>query len=175
MLSLNDPVAVNCFVVPTAMLEFAGTTAIDTRDALVTVREALPEIEPEAALIVELPTPTPVTSPVGLTTPTFVADEDHATEVSNCVLPSSKVPVAVNCSDVPTAMDAADGETEIAVKWAGTTVKLVVSVSEPTAAVITAAPGPTVVERPELLIVATAGTEDVQVTPLIRSWLDPSL
>ena len=30
LLSLKVPVAVNCFVVPTAMLEFAGVTAMET-------------------------------------------------------------------------------------------------------------------------------------------------
>ncbi len=37
LLSLNVPVAVNCLVAPTAMLEFAGVTAIETKFAPVIV------------------------------------------------------------------------------------------------------------------------------------------
>jgi len=38
-----------------------------------------------------------------------------------------------------------------------------------------AVPAPTVVARPELPIVATAGADEVQVTPLTRSCVEPSL
>jgi len=38
LLSLKDPLAVNCFVVPVAIVEFAGVTVIETRVAPVTVR-----------------------------------------------------------------------------------------------------------------------------------------
>ena len=58
------PVAVNCFVVPTAMLEFAGVTAIETRVAAVTVSEAVPLTDPEVAVIAAVPVPTPVARPV---------------------------------------------------------------------------------------------------------------
>ena len=61
--SLNVPVAVNCFVVPTAMLPLAGVTTIDTSVADVTVREAVPLIDPEVAVIVAVPVPTPAASP----------------------------------------------------------------------------------------------------------------
>src|SRR5260370_18660830 len=47
--SLKVPVAVNCLVVPTAMLEFAGVTASETRVALVTVNDAFPLTDPEVA------------------------------------------------------------------------------------------------------------------------------
>ena len=62
--SVNVPVAVNCFVVPTAMLEFAGVTAIETRVAAEIVSEAVPLTEPEVAVIVATPIPTPVATPV---------------------------------------------------------------------------------------------------------------
>jgi hypothetical protein len=55
LLSLKVPVAVNAFVVPTAMLELAGVTAIDTRLAPVTVRDVVPVTLPEAAVIVVVP------------------------------------------------------------------------------------------------------------------------
>ena len=107
------PVAVNCFVVPTAIVEFAGVTAIEARVAALTVREALPETPPEVALIVVLPVPTAADNPAELTVATPCAEEDHVTEVSNCVLPSSKLPTALNCSVVPTAIEGVAGLTAI--------------------------------------------------------------
>jgi len=53
---------------------------------------------------------------------------------SSCVLPSSKMPVAVNGCNVPTAIVAVAGKTDIEVRCAGTTVRVVESVSEPTVA-----------------------------------------
>src|SRR6266478_2112692 len=113
LLSLKVPVAVNCFVVPTAILEFAGITAIETSVAALTVREALPVTPPELAVIVVLPVPTAVAKPEELTEATLAADEDHVTEVNNCVLPSSKVPTALNCCVVPTAIEGVAGLTAI--------------------------------------------------------------
>jgi len=64
---------VNCFVVPTAILEFAGITAIETSVAALTVREALPVTPPELAVIVVLPVPTAVAKPEELTEATLAA------------------------------------------------------------------------------------------------------
>ena len=97
LLSLKVPVAVNCLAVPTAMLEFAGVTAIETKVAPLTVTLALPVTEPEMAEIVACPADNALTRPEELTEALLVAEDDQVTEVSNCVLPSSKVPVAVNC------------------------------------------------------------------------------
>jgi hypothetical protein len=94
--SLNVPVAVNCFVVPGAIVEFAGVTAMETRVAPVMVSEAVPLTEPEVAVIVAVPMLTPVANPLEL----IVAEFDELLQVtfcSSCVLPSSKLPVAVNC------------------------------------------------------------------------------
>jgi hypothetical protein len=94
--SLSVAVAVNCFVVSGAIVEFAGVIAIETRLAPVTVSEAVPLIEPEVAVIVAVPTPTPVANPLEV----MVAEFDELLQVtfcSSCVLPSSKLPVAVNC------------------------------------------------------------------------------
>ncbi len=125
LVSLNVPIAVNCFAVPTAMLEFAGVTAIEIKVA-----------------------------------PLIVSDA---------------VPLAVNCSVVLNAMDGAAGVTEIEVRCAATTVNVVVSVSEPTVAVIVVDPAPIVAAIPELSMVATAVDEEFQLTPLTRSALEPSL
>lgn len=97
LLSLKVPVAVNCRVVPTAMLALAGVTAIETRLAAVTVSDAVPVTDPELALIVAVPVPTLVARPESSTVATEVAVEDQLTDVSSCVLPSSKLPTALNC------------------------------------------------------------------------------
>ena len=94
--SLNVPVAVNCFVVSGAIVEFAGVTAMETRLAPVTVTEAVPLIEPEVAVIVAVPVLTPVANPLELIVVEF-NELLQVTFCSSCVLPSSKLPVAVNC------------------------------------------------------------------------------
>jgi hypothetical protein len=109
-------VAANCFVVPTAMLELAGVTLIDTSVAAVTISDAVPLTDPDAAVIVDVPALTPAASPFESTLATELADELHVTEVSNCVLPSSKLPTALNCCWVPTAIDGVAGLTAIEVK-----------------------------------------------------------
>jgi hypothetical protein len=111
LLSLNVPVAVNCFVVPTAILEFAGVTVIETNEAAVTVSEAVPLTVPEVAVKLAVPVPVLVANPVLSILATEVEEEDHATEGSNCVLPSSKLPTALNCNVVPRAMDGVAGVT----------------------------------------------------------------
>jgi hypothetical protein len=50
-----------------------------------------------------------------------------------------------------------------------------VSESDPTVAVIVVAPALTVVTTPVLLTVATEVEEELHVTPLDKSWLEPSL
>ena len=83
-------------VVPTAMLELAGVTAIDTNVAPLTVSDAVPLTEPDAAVMVAVPVPTPDTNPLELIDATEVEEELQVTDDNNCVLPSSKVPFAVN-------------------------------------------------------------------------------
>jgi hypothetical protein len=166
---------VNCFVVPTAVAEFAGVTAIDIRVAAVTVSDALPLTVPDVAVMEVAPVPTLVANPLGFTVATDSDEEDQLTDGSSCVLPSSKLPTALNCSVVPAAMDWTAGLTEIDVKCAGTTVKVVLSVSPATVAVMVVDPAAMVAARPELSTVATEVEDEVHVTPLARSELEPSL
>jgi len=81
--SLNVPMAANCLVVPTAMLEFAGVTAIETSVAAVTLSEAVPLTDPDVAVMVVVPLATPVALPFTSTVATEVVDELHVTEVSS--------------------------------------------------------------------------------------------
>jgi hypothetical protein len=98
LLSVNVPVAVNCCVSPLATDGLAGVTAMDCSAAAVTVSVVDPETIPEVAVIVEEPTPVAVAKPAAEIVATADEDEFHATEpVRFWVLPSLKVPVAVNC------------------------------------------------------------------------------
>ena len=175
LLSLNVPVALNCFVVPTAMVEFAGVTAIEIKVAPEIVSDAVPLTDPALAVIVATPVPTLVARPVESTVAMEEDEEDQVNDWSHCVLPSSKFPTAVNCCVVPSAMDGVAGVTEIEMRCAATTVKVVLSVNEPTVAVIVVDPAATVAAKPELLMVATAVDEEFQFTPLTKSALEPSL
>src|SRR5947199_10855308 len=76
----------------------------------VTVRTVEPETDPEVALIVVEPVPTAVARPwlpvVLLMVATAVTDEAQVTEVVRSrVLPSLKVPVAVNCCVPPVTIE----------------------------------------------------------------------
>lgn len=103
--SLKLPVAVYCLVVPTAMVELAGVTAIESRVAPVTVSDAVPLTEPDAAVMVVVPAAMPVANPVESTLATEDELDDQVTDGSSWVLPSSKLPTALNCCAVPCAMD----------------------------------------------------------------------
>lgn len=78
--SLNVPVAVNCFVVSTAMLELAGVTAMETRVAAETVSDDVPLTDPDVAVIVAVPVPTPVATPLTSTDATEVNEELQVTD-----------------------------------------------------------------------------------------------
>jgi hypothetical protein len=78
------------------------------------VSDVVPWILPELAVIVVTPGATPVASPPELMLAIFGAVELHATEpVTFLLLPSSKVPMAVNCIVLPTASEGFTGVTVI--------------------------------------------------------------
>jgi len=80
------------------ILESAGVTDIEERVAELTVRVVLPEILPRLAVIVVVPTPTAVASPLLLTAATDGSDELQVIcEVISKVVPSQNVPMAANC------------------------------------------------------------------------------
>src|SRR5512142_617031 len=62
--SLKEPVAVNAWLVPAAMVGVSGEIAMELRAAGVTVRDALPTTAPRVAEMVALPTPVPLATPV---------------------------------------------------------------------------------------------------------------
>jgi hypothetical protein len=174
--SLNVPTAFMCRNVPVGSVRLAGVTAIDTRVAGVTVTGALPVTDPEVALTVAAPVPTAVATPVaGSTASVWLSEEPQVTVVNTCVLPSSKVPVAVNCCAVPRASDTGEGVTEIETSRVGTTVKVAVPLNAPTVAVMVVVPAASVSATPELSMVATLLADELQVTPAARSCAEPSL
>ena len=97
-----------------------------------------------------------------------------------CVLESLYVPTAVNCSVVPAAMLGLTGVTAIETKVAAVTVKVTAGeLTALSAAVTDVAPGVSVVARPldpaALLIDATAGFDDIQMTVVVRFWVELSV
>jgi hypothetical protein len=101
--SENVPLAVNCWVTPPGMVGSAGVTAMEDKVSEVTVRVVLPEIVPEAAVMVAVPAAMAVARPLPLTVNTDVSDELQVTcEVISPLGPTVNWPVAVNCWVDPT-------------------------------------------------------------------------
>ena len=99
------PVAVNCALIPTAMLGLAVVTDMEDRPAEVTVMRVLPAMLPNVAEMVALPAATAVTRPPLDTVATGVFDEPQVTcKVMSKPVPSEYVPVAVSCGVTPTGM-----------------------------------------------------------------------
>ena len=74
VLSVKVPVAVNCCVSPFATEVEAGVTVIATSSAGVTVKTVEPEMLPEVAVMVVVPSPTEVARPVPLMVATAVVE-----------------------------------------------------------------------------------------------------
>jgi hypothetical protein len=124
-LSAYVPVAVNCSEVPLAIDKFGAVTAIETSVAAVTVSVAEPFTAPKTALILLVPVPTAVTIPPAVMVATPALCELQVTElVMFCVELSAYVPVAVNCSEVPLAIDKFGAVTAIETSVAAVTVKV---------------------------------------------------
>src|SRR5437016_160169 len=113
--------------------------------------------------------------PVLLMLTMLVADELHTTlEVMSFVLPSLKVPVAMNCWLLPTMTVAAGGVTAMDTR-VGVTVRLAAPPSESNVAVILDWPAATPVANPRPLIVAMLFAEEFQITLDVMFFLRPSL
>ena len=142
----------------------------------VAVRVVEPLTERTVALIVVVPTVKLEASPVELTLATLGLDEFQvAVPVRSCVLLSLYVPVTVNCRVSPTITDGLTGLSAMLVKTAEVTVSTAELLMEPDDAVIVVWPGADPVARPLVLIVATDGVEEPQLTDAVRSWVLPSL
>jgi hypothetical protein len=182
--SLKIPTAVNGRVVLTPIVGLVGVASSARSVAVVTVSVVVPVTPWKVALIVAVPAATAVASP-GLPAALLIvatlgfAELQVTEDVNACVVPSGRIPVATNCKVVPSAMVAMDGVTVIAASVPGMTVRVVVPMRPWKVALILVVPAVTAVACPglpaALLIVATPGTEEAQVTVVVRSWLVPSL
>jgi hypothetical protein len=132
---------------------------------------------PTAAVIVVDPPVRPVATPDALIEATPVLEEvQDAVLVTSALLPSLKVPIARNCTVIPTLLvgRAGDMTTDTSVACGCDTVRLVDPETEPEVAVIVVVPAAKVAASPAPLIVATVCAEDDQVT-VVRAWVCPSL
>ena len=174
-LSENLPVAVNCSVLPLAIEGFAGVTAIDTSVAAVTVRVVEPVMPTETALMVLVPVPTPVANPPAAIVATVVVTElQVAVLVRFCVELSENVPVAVNCSFVPFAIEGFAGVTAIDTSVAAVTVRVVEPLMPADVASILLVPAATAVANPPATIVATVVVTELQVAVLVKFCVELS-
>ncbi len=95
------------------------------------------------------------------------------------MIPSEKVPVAVNCWDAPRKIVAVPGVIVMDVRVAFVTVRVTgMAFTVPNAAVMLVVPAPTDVASPlvlpALLIVATGPFDEFQATNAVISWEVPS-
>ena len=178
--SVYAPVAVNCCDLPRSILCASGAMLIETRAAGVTVKVAVVETEPDTAVMVVEPVARDCARPAVPDDTLMVAtggfDDVHCTEeVRSCVELSLYVPVVVNCWVVPRGMEALDGETAIESSTAVLTCTTREPVTVPSWALTVALPvAATAVTRPEVLTVAIAAFEEVQVTPVVSDCVVPS-
>jgi hypothetical protein len=162
------PEAVNCLVFPAGTLGLAGAKDMEDRVAGDTVRAVLPEILPEAALMVAVPAPTAVARPLPSTVAAAVLDELQADcMVISLVVPSEYAPEAVNCLVFPAGMLGRRGVTDMEDRVAGSTVRVVFPEILPEVAVMVALPAATAVAKPLPVMVATVVLDDLQVTPVV--------
>lgn len=173
--SLNVAVATNCLTTPSGMLLLAGVTASETMVALVIVKVADPDIEPDEAAIDVVPGETAVTTPVLLTDATPGCEELHITElVTSCIVPSVKVPMALNCSSIPDGMDALLRTTDKETIAAAITDTVVDPLTPEVAAVMLTVPWAKDESSPAALIAPTFVFEEPQLTVVVRSRVLPS-
>lgn len=108
---------------------------------------------------------------------TAVVDELHVTElVRLCVLPSLKVPIAVNCSLEPMFNEPDGALTAIDCSVAEVTVSTIAFETTPLWVALTVVVPPvSPVAKPVAVIVATAVLEELHVAELVRFCVLPSL
>jgi len=117
VLSEKVPVAVNCCTVPSGMETLTGVTTIETRKALVTVSDAVPETLPEVAEMIVVPAASAFANPGApfklMLATDGLEDVQVTDEVMFWELPSVNDPVAVYCTFVLVATESVAGVTAI--------------------------------------------------------------
>ena len=131
--------------------------------------------DPIVAEIVAEPTDAALASPVDgpMVATDGVSEVQLAAEVTFCVLPSAKVPVAISCWLDPRAMVAGLGV--IAIDTTVTTDNGAVAVIDPIVAEIVAEPAETPVASPvDGPMLATEGVSEVQLAAVVTFCVVPS-
>jgi len=131
------------------------------------------------AVIVVVPVPAAFASPLASMVATLTLDDAQLTWVVRfSVLPSLKLPVAVNCWEPPSATLGSLGAIVMEVSSALVTVNDAVPTRPANSAVIVASPGAIPLANPLLpavsLTVATDSGDDVHVTEFVRFSVLPS-
>ena len=131
-----------------------------------TVISAAPCALPELAVIVAVPSATPVTKPDASTVATSASLDSHENSAPATICPFTSNASAVSCSVAPRTIVSTDGDTSTEATGSGTrtTVTSAVPCALPELAVIVAIPSATAVTRPEAFTVATELALLVQVT-----------
>ncbi len=124
-------VAASCAVCPTATLRVAGLTATDATATAVTVMPTVPVCPSLVAVIVAVPAPTPVTSPLPFPVAMAVFELAHVTTRPARALPLASLGVAASCAVCPTTTPAAAGLTATDATGTVTTVTALESAREP--------------------------------------------
>jgi hypothetical protein len=120
-----------------------------------------------------VPGATPLASPAVVMVATPALIELQVTElVRFCVDLSEKVPVAVNWSEVPFAIERLGAVTAIDTRAAAVTVRVAEDETFPEAACISLVPILAAVTDPLAVIVATLGVSELQVTELDKFRLE---
>ncbi len=139
-----------------------------------TVRVVCPLTVPEVAVIVVAPRALVEANPLLPIVADVVLEVHVAVAVKFCCVPSVKVPVAVNCTDSPSATEALAGVIATETSVAGPTVRIVEPLTVPDVAKIVVDPWEALEAKPVLLIGATVAAEELQVARAVRSWIEPS-
>ena len=107
------------------------------------MREASPETEPKLAVILVAPVPALVATPCLLITATPTFEEVQFTCVVRfCMVPSLKLPVAVNNAGSPKTMEEFAGVTAMETSVAFVTVRFAKPKTDPKMAMTVVVPGP---------------------------------
>jgi hypothetical protein len=173
--SLYVPVAENNFVNPGATAAVDGFTVSATKVAPLTVTEVEALAGPYLAERVAVPAVWPVTMPVMSVLATLGCDElQFTSEVRFCVLPSLKVPFAVNCCVAPITRIGLSGVMASELNVTGLTFRVVEPVTESKLALIVLLPLFTALAVFPC-IVATAVFEEAQPAKPLMYCVEPSL
>src|SRR5437763_1191545 len=166
-------VAVSCTVSPTATLAGDGVTVTEASGASVTVTSDVPLCPSLVAVIVAVPAPTPVTSPLPFTRATAVLLLDQVTTRPLSGFPLASFGVAVSCTVAPCSTLAGDGLTVTEATGTAVTVMLEVPLLPSDVAVMVAEPAVTPLTSPlpptvatDVLLLDHVTTRPVSTLPL---------